>query len=181
MINLSAYNSPCGELLLGESDGAVCLCDWISGCADPLRATSAEYVSGQLGRRCRIKNSRTLKKAKEELDGYFSGRRREFSVRLLFTGTQFRFFVWMELLKIPFGSTVSYSGFSEMMGRPSAARAVANALSSNPISIFVPCHRIIGSNGSLTGYRGGLKAKEYLLRLEGSIDVMPTLFSPDSL
>ncbi len=97
-------------------------------------------------------------------------------MKLLFTGTQFRAYVWMELAKIPYGKSVSYSDFSEMIGRPSAARAVASALSSNPVSIFVPCHRIIGRDGSLTGYRGGLQAKEYLLQLEGALYRMPTLF-----
>ncbi len=176
MINTYIYKSPCGKLLLGEFDGAVCLCDWMGDNTEPMRLASLLHVSEVLSSEARIKFSRTLRKATGELDEYFSGKRKEFSQRLIFTGTQFRSFVWMELLKIPYGTTVSYSEFSVMMGKPSAIRAVASALASNPISIFVPCHRIIGSNGGLTGYSGGLEAKEYLLNLEGALDVMPTLF-----
>lgn len=192
MIKLCIHESPCGPLLLGESDGAVCLCDWIEDpAAEELRkrkkilADAAclpeslyplKRVAGLLGATAVMKKSRTLRKAARELDGYFAGKRREFKTRLLFAGTQFQMLAWTELMKVPYGKTVSYSELSKRMDNPSAARAVANAMASNPISIFVPCHRIIGSDGDLTGYGGGIHVKEYLLQLEGAIVRMPTLF-----
>lgn len=192
MIYLGMYESPCGTLLLGESEGALCLCAWIeSSAADELRgrkripAGAADMpeplyplkrVAGVLGAAAVVKRSRTLRKAAKELDGYFAGKRRKFGTRLLFTGTQFQMLAWTELLKVPYGKTVPYSELSRRIGNPSATRAVANAMASNPINIFVPCHRIIGSDGNLTGYGGGLHVKEYLLQLEGAIVRMPALF-----
>ena len=86
---------------------------------------------------------------------------------LLLTGTEFQKAVWNELLKIPFGETVSYGGIARRIGMPDAVRAVANANGANPVSIFVPCHRVIGSDRSLTGYGGGIETKRRLLELEG--------------
>lgn len=100
------------------------------------------------------------------LDRYFSGEKICFEFQLLFAGTDFQREVWNALLDIPYGATVSYGELARKIGRPKAVRAVANANGANPISIFVPCHRVIGSDGSLTGYGGGLDVKEYLLRLE---------------
>ena len=89
-----------------------------------------------------------------------------FSVPLLFVGTEFQKSVWHELLNIPYGTTVSYGELSRKLGNPKAVRAVAASNGANPISIFVPCHRVIGSNRKLTGYGGGLPAKQFLLELE---------------
>ena len=90
-----------------------------------------------------------------------------FDVPLLFVGTDFQKTVWNELLNIPFGTTVSYGEMARRIGMPKAVRAVANANGANAMSIFVPCHRVIGSNRSLTGYGGGLEAKRKMLELEG--------------
>ena len=89
-----------------------------------------------------------------------------FDIPLLFVGTDFQKRVWKLLLKIPYGQTISYGTMAEKLGNPQAIRAVANANGANAISIFAPCHRVIGSNNSLTGYGGGLNAKKYLLQLE---------------
>ena len=104
-----------------------------------------------------------------QLDEYFSGKRHDFDIPLLFAGTDFQKVVWNALLDIPYGMTVSYSEMARRIGRPEAVRAVANANGANAISIFAPCHRVIGSDRTLTGYGGGLDAKEYLLKLENSL------------
>jgi methylated-DNA-[protein]-cysteine S-methyltransferase len=104
-----------------------------------------------------------------QLEEYFAGDRKEFTVPLAPSGTPFQLAVWTELTKIPYGSTVSYGDIARALGkRLVAARAVGLANGANPISIIVPCHRVIGSDGSLTGYGGGLDRKELLLRLEGA-------------
>lgn len=105
--------------------------------------------------------------AAQELDEYFAGGRKTFDLPLLFVGTEFQEKVWNTLLEVPYGETRSYGWMAEMIGNPKAVRAVGRANGSNSISIFAPCHRIIGSNGSLTGYGGGLPAKKFLLELEG--------------
>jgi methylated-DNA-[protein]-cysteine S-methyltransferase len=104
-----------------------------------------------------------------QLEAYFAGELKEFTVPLAPSGTAFQLAVWTELTKIPYGSTVSYGDIARALGkRPVAARAVGLANGANPISVIVPCHRVIGSDGSLTGYGGGLERKELLLRLEGA-------------
>ena len=104
-----------------------------------------------------------------QLEAYFAGELKEFTVPLAPTGTPFQMAVWTELTRIPYGSTVTYGDIARALGkRPVAARAVGLANGSNPISVIVPCHRVIGSDGSLTGYGGGLERKELLLRLEGA-------------
>lgn len=101
-----------------------------------------------------------------ELDLYFKGQLYEFNVPLDLRGTNFQLKVWRLLLSVPYGDTCSYRDLAQSLGRPKAARAVGGAVGSNPISIIVPCHRIIGTNGSLTGYGGGLSRKRALLSLE---------------
>jgi methylated-DNA-[protein]-cysteine S-methyltransferase len=104
-----------------------------------------------------------------QLEAYFAGDLKEFTVPLAPSGTPFQLAVWTELTKIPYGSTASYGDIARALGkRPVAARAVGLANGANPISVIVPCHRVIGSDGSLTGYGGGLDRKELLLRLEGA-------------
>jgi methylated-DNA-[protein]-cysteine S-methyltransferase len=107
-----------------------------------------------------------LRETKRQLDEYFQARRTQFELPLLMAGSDFQKRVWNELLKISYGETSSYLGLAERMGNKSAIRAVAGANGANAISIIVPCHRIIGGNGELVGYAGGLKAKEKLLALE---------------
>jgi methylated-DNA-[protein]-cysteine S-methyltransferase len=109
-----------------------------------------------------------LVEAERQLNEYFAGTRREFSVVLDFVGTPFQQTVWQALLGIPFGETRSYGELARQIGRPSAARAVGAANGKNPVSIIAPCHRVVGSSGELTGFAGGLAAKELLLRLEGA-------------
>jgi methylated-DNA-[protein]-cysteine S-methyltransferase len=120
--------------------------------------------------------------AERQLAEYFDGSRREFDVPLAPLGTPFQLAVWAELTRIPYGATVSYGAVAAALGKsPVASRAVGLANGRNPISIIVPCHRVIGADGSLTGYGWGVDRKEWLLRHEGaaavaSADLQPTLF-----
>ena len=157
------YRFPCGEMMLGSFDGRLCLCDWIDGrrraSVDQRlqRILKTNYVEG---------SSDVIEKAKYQLDEYFLNKRREFDIPLLFVGTDFQKKVWNELLKIPYGIIISYGELAKRVGMPKSVRAVANANAVNAISIIAPCHRVIGSNGSLTGYGGGLERKRFLLDLE---------------
>lgn len=108
-----------------------------------------------------------LREAARQLDEYFAGKRQRFELALDFAGTAFQRQVWAALLTIPFGQTRSYSDIARQIGNPSAVRAVGAAKGRNPISIIAPCHRVIGASGSLTGFAGGIPAKQYLLTLEG--------------
>jgi methylated-DNA-[protein]-cysteine S-methyltransferase len=110
-----------------------------------------------------------------QLDEYFAGTRREFDVPLAPRGTPFQLAVWDALRTIPYGETTSYGEIARSVGRPNAVRAVGQANGRNPIAIIVPCHRVIGSDRSLTGYGGGMERKEYLLRLEGASVLTPAL------
>lgn len=107
-----------------------------------------------------------IQKVRRELNEFFAGKRRDFSEQVVLSGTSFQSRVWNELRKIPYGETISYSELARRLGNPKAIRAVATAVACNPISIILPCHRVIGSDGSLTGYAGGIPAKKLLLSLE---------------
>ena len=112
-------------------------------------------------------NHPLLVETERQLSAYFAGTLARFDIPLDFRGTDFQRSVWQALLTIPFGETRSYAAIARHIGRPAAVRAVGAANGRNPISIIAPCHRVIGSNGALTGFAGGLDAKDYLLRLEG--------------
>ena len=159
----SLYESPFGMLLLGSFGERLCLCDWHT-------EHHRDKISGRLQRilnaRLEEETSPVIEKASSELDEYFAGKRKAFDIPLLFTGTEFQKAVWQALLDIPYGNTISYKEQAMRIGKPTAIRAVANANGANPISLFAPCHRVVGSDNSLTGYGGGIKIKEYLLNLE---------------
>lgn len=110
-----------------------------------------------------------LQEACDQLEDYFQGNRRCFDLPLMLEGTAFQKQVWQALLEIPYGETATYGQIAEKIGNPKAARAVGMANHNNPIAIIVPCHRVIGANGSLTGYAGGLNQKAMLLELEASV------------
>lgn len=107
-----------------------------------------------------------LEEAARQLEEYFAGQRKEFSLPLAPKGTEFQLRVWQALLQIPYGETRSYGELAAMVGNPKACRAVGGANHRNPLSILIPCHRVVGTKGSLTGYAGGLAIKEFLLKLE---------------
>ena len=163
IVKTKRYESPCGALLLGSFNDKLCLCDWQV-------EKHRDHVDKRLKRVLQAdfedSSSAVIEKAIVLLDEFFAGKRKRFDLPLLFVGTNFQKRVWNELLKIPYGKTVSYGEMASRIGMPRAVRAVANANGANAISIFVPCHRVIGSDGSLTGYGGGLAAKKKLLELE---------------
>ncbi|RRJ67865.1 methylated-DNA--[protein]-cysteine S-methyltransferase [Paenibacillus oralis] len=113
-----------------------------------------------------VRDDRKLTPYAAELIEYFQGKRHSFTVPTDLQGTPFQLTVWQALCDIPFGQTCSYSDIAESIGKPSSVRAVGAAIGSNPLLVTVPCHRVIGKNGSLTGYRGGLEMKTRLLALE---------------
>ncbi|MFF8918718.1 methylated-DNA--[protein]-cysteine S-methyltransferase [Streptomyces sp. NPDC015032] len=120
---------------------------------------------------------RPFTEAIRQLDAYFAGELREFDLPLHLDGTPFQRSVWEQLLLIPYGETRSYGELAEILGKPGASRAVGLANGKNPVSIIVPCHRVIGTSGSLTGYGGGLDRKQRLLAFEsGTQDDTPALF-----
>ena len=112
----------------------------------------------------------------DQLNAYFKGERQQFSFKINPKGTEFQKRVWQKLLSIPFGKTISYLDVSKLLGNVKAIRAVANANGKNPLWIVVPCHRVIGSNGSLTGYAGGLQRKQWLLDHESPSKQINFLF-----
>lgn len=162
-IILTRYQSPAGELILGSYGEKLCMCDWVSG---RQRGTIERRICRHLHAEYEEGTSNIILETIKQLDEYFSGNRKEFSIPLVFTGTPFQCTVWAELTKIPYGDKITYAELARRIDNPKAVRAVASANATNPISILVPCHRVIGSNHKLTGYGGGLEAKQFLLELE---------------
>lgn len=171
-IRITRYRSPVGEMTVGSYDGQLCVCDWTNGRQRSIvdrricRVLKAEFEEG---------SSEVIQETINQLDEYFGRKRREFAIPLLFTGSKFQCRVWTELLDVPYGTTISYGEVARRIGNPKAVRAVASADATNPISIIVPCHRVIGSDGQLTGYGGGLLTKRQLLDLEAT-NPNPRLF-----
>jgi methylated-DNA-[protein]-cysteine S-methyltransferase len=153
--------SPVGELKLVASDKGLAAILWEND--KPRRV--------RLDPGLEDKNHPVLLEAERQLNDYFSGKRKSFSVKLDFRGTEFQKKVWAALLTIPFGETRSYGQIAKQIENPKAVRAVGAANGKNPISIIAPCHRVIGSTGKLTGFAGGLEAKACLLALEGRKDI----------
>lgn len=162
-IVVKEYDAPCGRLVLGAFANRLCLCDWVHG---KHREQNEQRLRRILSADFHTGTSPLLDAAALQLDEYFAGQRRRFDIPLLLIGTGFQKKVWQALLEIPYGATISYGELASRIGMPHAVRAVANANGANAISIFAPCHRVIGSDNSLTGYAGGLPAKQYLLGLE---------------
>ena len=152
MIHTVACPSPLGAMTLTETDGVIT--------ALSLPGETANENLPQSG------PTPLLREALNQLDAYFAGRLRVFSLPLAPQGTPFMCRVWQALLTVPYGATASYRDIAALTGNPKAVRAVGAANGRNPIPIIIPCHRIIGSSGKLVGYRGGLNAKQILLELE---------------
>ncbi|MFC1665465.1 methylated-DNA--[protein]-cysteine S-methyltransferase [Pseudomonadota bacterium] len=161
----STFKSPVGELILGSFEGHLYLCDWRYR---KQRATIDKRIQKALDATYMIGDSEVIEETMIQLDAYFHEERKTFDLPLHFAGTYFQKGVWEELAKIPYGETVSYTELSNRLNNPLGIRAVASANGANAISIIVPCHRIIGANGDLVGYAGGLHAKKKLLELEGA-------------
>ena len=165
-INIQYFNSSCGLFVLASFGDKLCLCDWSNNpCAERNKRRIERYLNASF----KIETTSVLEEAKRQLDGYFAGNRKAFTIPLHLVGTDFQQQVWNELLNIPYGATISYKEIAQNIGKPKAVRAVPGAIGANGISILIPCHRVIGSDKSLTGYAGGLKAKKMLLQIETQI------------
>jgi methylated-DNA-[protein]-cysteine S-methyltransferase len=163
------HPSPIGDLLLvGDLDSAASAGTAGAGTgALALRGLyMEEHRHGPRVDPAWVRNDAAFAEVARQLDEYFAGRRRTFDLPLAPTGTPFQLAVWEQLRRIPTGTTVSYGELAQRVGRPGAARAVGAAVGRNPISVIVPCHRVVGSSGALTGFAGGLDRKRALLALE---------------
>jgi len=165
-INIQYVQTPVGEMILGSYYNKLCMADWRYRKS---RTTVDNRLQKGLSATYVEEESPVLTLAKEELEGYFKGLRKTFDIPLLMVGTEFQKSVWQELLKLPFGTTASYLDLAKGVNNEKAVRAVASAVGANAISILIPCHRIIGSDGSLTGYAGGLDTKKELLKIENNL------------
>ena len=145
-----SYNTKFGTIYIAEDCGEVV---WLN--FKPIKQVNAKEKETEL-----------IKKTHQELLEYFSGERKTFNIPIKLNGTAFQIKVWKALCQIPYGETVTYKDIATKIGQEKACRAVGMANNKNPICIIVPCHRVIGKNGSLTGYAGGLNIKEKLLNIE---------------
>lgn len=164
VVTVARVPTPLGQMIAGAADGSLVLLEYADRRALPAqfgrlaRALDCVFVPG---------DDPVLEKLREQLDEYFAGNRREFDLPLETSGTPFQEKVWRALREIPAGTVRSYATVAEAIGRPTATRAVARANGDNRLAILIPCHRVIGADGSLTGYGGGLWRKKRLLELEG--------------
>lgn len=156
MIYYMRHDSPLGKLLLAATDQGLC----------GLYFDEHRYFKGPQAW-CEDVHHPRLKEAALQLDDYFCRHRSSFALDMDVAGTPFQRAVWQELLQLPFGSTVSYQTIAQRIGNPTSVRAVGTAIGRNPVSIIVPCHRVVSTSGALSGYAGGLDRKRYLLALEG--------------
>ena len=162
-IETNIFRTTYGDLLIGSFENNLCICDWYyrklrTQIDNRIKtALNAEYIENE---------SSIINETKKQLKEYFQAERKNFDIPLLLIGTDFQIKVWETLQKIKYGETSTYLKLSALMGNTKAIRAVASANGANSISIIIPCHRIIGSNGNLTGYAGGLNTKKKLLELE---------------
>jgi methylated-DNA-[protein]-cysteine S-methyltransferase len=150
MKNIFFYHTPLGKIAIAENEGAI----------------TNLYFEKEIPEGAPFHETKLLKKAGEQLHNYFLGELKEFDIPLAPTGTDFMKNVWESLCHIPYGETRSYQQIAESIGNKKASRAVGLANNRNPIPIFIPCHRVIGANGKLVGYGGGLEIKSFLLDLE---------------
>ncbi|MDE0789066.1 MAG: methylated-DNA--[protein]-cysteine S-methyltransferase [SAR324 cluster bacterium] len=162
-INIQYCKTKIGELILGSFEGKLCLLDFRYR---KMRKTVDERIKKGLNAKFAENNTEIIEKTLAELDEYFHGNRKEFDVPLKMVGTDFQKRVWEALLRVPFGTTSTYLQLAKNIKNEKAVRAVASANGANSMSIIIPCHRIIGSNGKLVGYAGGLPIKKQLLKLE---------------
>ncbi len=170
LVHINRLITPLGPMLAAATDEAVCLLEFMerrmmeTQLKNLVKRLNCNFVPG---------SNNIINKLDLELKEYFAGtgnfakgRTKKFSTPIIFPGTDFQKIVWKNLIKIPSGKTISYESLANQIGKPAAVRAVARANGANPISIIIPCHRVIGKNGNLTGYGGGLWRKRYLLELE---------------
>lgn len=167
-INIQYFNTPVGEIILGSYDEKLCLADWKYR---RMRTTIDNRIQKGLMAEYVEESSEVIDETIRQMQEYFNHERKVFTVPLLLVGTDFQKSVWQGLIDTPYGTTDSYLELAKRIGNEKAVRAVASANGANAISIMIPCHRIVGSDGSLTGYAGGLPVKKKLLELENNLFV----------
>lgn len=175
-IHIQYHQTKIGELILGSFDDRLCLLDYRYR---KMRTTVDKRIKTGLTADFVEHDDATLTAAREQLDEYLKGSRREFDIPLLMVGTDFQKAVWIALMKIPYGSTASYLELADAIGNAKAVRAVASANGANAMAIAIPCHRILESNGDLGGYGGGISIKKRLLKLEQGCSIS-TVTQPNS-
>lgn len=160
MIKTAVIETPIGDMKAGVTKDGVCLLEF----SDRKNLSSQiDEIAGLLETTIKEGSNRHMRMLKKQLREYYKGKRKEFSLRLLTPGTEFQQAVWKELLKIPYGSTRTYQEQADALKNPLSVRAVAQANGANRMAIIIPCHRVIGSDGHLVGYGGGLERKKWLL------------------
>jgi methylated-DNA-[protein]-cysteine S-methyltransferase len=162
-INIRYHNTEIGKVILGSFQGKLCLLDFAEAKA---RGVVKDTLGWALHAELVEQDDEVLRETGRQLDEYLEGQRTRFDISLLMVGTEFQKRVWKALMRIPYGVTSTYGQIADDIGSPRAVRAVGGACGANPIGIIVPCHRIIGSDGGLVGYGGGLPLKRRLLALE---------------
>lgn len=163
MIYVDSFDTPLGRMQVGATEDAIFMLEFEDNNLHELsRPDIAKHFQDDIAQQ----ENAPIQLVKKQINEYFNSSRKQFDVPLHFWGTIFQVKVWQSLMDIPFGSTVSYSHQSKVLGDVKAIRAVASANGKNKIAIIVPCHRVIGSDGALTGYAGGLDRKKWLLDFE---------------
>jgi len=165
-ISIEYHKTPFGEFIIGSFENKLCLLDFRYR---KNRDTIDNRLKSNLKAVYVEQTSEIIKECKKQLDEYFNKERKNFDIPLLLVGSDFQKNVWDALIKIPYGKTSSYLELAKNIDNEKAVRAVANANGANCIAIIIPCHRVIGSDGSLTGYAGGLATKKKLLELENNL------------
>ncbi len=176
MILISRIETPIGEMTAGATGSGICFLEFGHRYGNP---SGYEDLSGKQGTDLKYGSNRHIRALKKQLKEYFRGKRKEFTLKLVLSGTGFQQRVWKELQKIPYGETISYSEQASSLNNPRSVRAVAHANGLNKIAIIIPCHRVIGAYGNLTGYGGGLDKKRWLIDHEKKYSGKPvegTLF-----
>jgi methylated-DNA-[protein]-cysteine S-methyltransferase len=168
-INIQYYKTKIGELILGSFNGKLCLLDFRYR---KMRKTVDNRIKKGLNAIFAEHDDEILEETRVQLDAYLKGDRKRFDIPLLLVGTDFQKSVWHALMKVPYGTTSTYLQLAKTINNEKAVRAVARANGANSIGIIIPCHRIIGSDGELVGYGGGLPVKKRLLKLEQTISLI---------
>lgn len=162
-ISVQYHKTKIGELILGSFGDRLCLLDFRYR---KMRTTVDNRIKKGLNADFVERNDEVLENTREQVAGYLAGNRTGFDIQILMVGTDFQKRVWNALMQVPYGTTCTYFELARSIGNEKSVRAVANANGANSISLIIPCHRIIGSDGELVGYGGGIGVKKWLLRLE---------------
>ncbi|MBP7183917.1 MAG: methylated-DNA--[protein]-cysteine S-methyltransferase [Saprospiraceae bacterium] len=172
-IEICYHKTQYGELVIGTYENQLCLCDWKFR---KMRTVIDHRIKTTLDSTFDLQENDLQLKTKKQLDEYFRKERNSFDLPLLMLGTDFQISVWNKLIEIPYGTTISYLKLAQNINNVKAIRAVATANGANAISIIIPCHRVVGHDGEMVGYAGGITVKKALLTLEAGVKDQLSLF-----